>query len=50
MELKETLLMPKTEFEMRGNLNIKEPKFLEKWDKEDIYHKMNEGKDKEKFF
>ncbi len=47
MSLKDTLLMPKTDFEMRGNLNIKEPKFLEKWDKEDIYHKNNEGKDKE---
>ena len=45
MDLKSSLLMPKTNFEMRGNLNQKEPKYLEKRDKEDIYHKMNEGKD-----
>ena len=32
MEVKETLLMPKTGFEMRGNLNVKEPKVLAKWD------------------
>ena len=34
MELKQTLLMPKTNFEMRGNLANKEPKILEKWHKE----------------
>lgn len=45
MEVKDTLLMPKTSFEMRGNLNVKEPKVLEKWAKEDVYHKMNENKD-----
>ena len=32
MSLKETLLMPSTSFEMRGNLNLKEPKLIEKWD------------------
>ena len=29
MELKTTLLMPKTGFEMRGNLSHKEPKMVE---------------------
>ena len=29
MNYKDTLLMPKTEFEMRGNLPKKEPKYVE---------------------
>ncbi len=40
MEYKDTLLMPKTEFEMRGNLPKKEPRMQETWLKQDIYHKM----------
>ena len=40
MEYKETLQMPKTDFEMRGNLPTKEPKILEKWEKADHYHKI----------
>lgn len=43
-ELKETLLMPKTGFEMRGNLTMKEPKMLQKWDDEKLYEKMNENR------
>ena len=46
MDFKETLHMPKTDFEMRGNLPKKEPGILEKWEKEDHYHKIlakNEG-------
>ena len=31
MEYKDTLLMFKTDFEMRGNLNQKEPVLVEKW-------------------
>ncbi len=42
MEYKDTLLMPKTEFEMRGNLNKKEPFLQERWHKEDLYQKMQE--------
>ena len=43
MEIKKTLMMPKTNFEMRGNLANKEPKILEKWHKEQkIYEKMLE--------
>ena len=41
MEIKQSLLMPKTNFEMRGNLAQKEPKLIEKWEKQDIYNKMN---------
>lgn len=40
MELKKTLRMPKTNFEMRGNLAIKEPKLVEKWEKDGLYEKM----------
>ncbi|MFA7110938.1 MAG: class I tRNA ligase family protein [Bacilli bacterium] len=45
MELKDTLLMPKTGFEMRGNLCNKEPILVEKWQKDDVYHHMNENRD-----
>ena len=36
VEYKETLLMPKTDFPMRGNLPANEPKIQEKWDGMDI--------------
>ncbi len=50
MDYKETLLLPKTEFEMRGNLAKKEPLILEKWEKENIYAQMMEAhKDAEPF-
>ena len=32
VELKDTLLMPKTDFPMRGNLPNKEPNFLKHWE------------------
>ena len=44
MELKDTLLMMETNFEMRGNLNIKEPLLVKKWADEKVYNKMNEDK------
>ena len=40
MDFKNTLLMGKTEFEMRGNLAQKEPKILAKWYESDVYHKL----------
>ena len=40
MELKKTLLMPKTNFEMRGNLNQKEPILVKKWQDENLYEQM----------
>ncbi|HKM02766.1 MAG TPA: isoleucine--tRNA ligase [Bacilli bacterium] len=40
MKLKDTLLMPKTKFEMRGNLGIKEPLFVKNWQEEDLYALM----------
>lgn len=36
MEYKDTLLMPKTDFPMRGNLPANEPKIQEKWNEMDI--------------
>ena len=44
METKDSLLMPRTNFEMRGNLNQKEPILVKKWQENDIYHKMNENR------
>ncbi|MBF7022338.1 isoleucine--tRNA ligase [Staphylococcus kloosii] len=46
MDYKETLLMPKTDFPMRGGLPNKEPKIQEEWNNNDIYSKalaQNEG-------
>ncbi len=40
MDYKDTLLMPKTEFEMRGKLPSKEPKIQARWQKEQLYEKM----------
>lgn len=37
MEYKDTLLMPNTEFEMRGNLPKKEPIFQQKWNDQNVY-------------
>lgn len=42
MNLKDTLLMPKTEFEMRGNLPKKEPTYVERWQKSNMYEKVLE--------
>ncbi|MEJ9230685.1 isoleucine--tRNA ligase [Peribacillus butanolivorans] len=42
MEYKDTLLMPKTEFPMRGNLPKREPDIQEKWKEMDIYKKVQE--------
>jgi len=36
VEYKDTLLMPKTDFPMRGNLPVNEPKMQEKWNEMDI--------------
>lgn len=47
MELKDTLLMGKTGFEMRGNLSNKEPIMLKNWQEEQLYQKrleLNKGK------
>ncbi len=40
MEYKDTLLMPKTEFPMRGNLPKREPETQSKWEEMNIYEKV----------
>ena len=40
MDYKDTLLLPKTQFPMRGNLPQNEPKKYKKWDEEKVYDKM----------
>ena len=50
MEYKDTLHMPKTDFEMRGNLPKKELDILKKWEEDDHYHKiLDKNKDKTPF-
>ncbi len=50
MNYKDTLLMPKTEFEMRGNLPRKEPTYVERWQNAHMYEKVIEqNKDKQHF-
>ena len=40
MDYKDTLNMPKTDFEMRGNLARKEPGILAEWEKADHYNQI----------
>ncbi|MBU8877744.1 isoleucine--tRNA ligase [Bacillus sp. FJAT-29790] len=42
MDYKDTLLMPQTEFPMRGNLPKREPEIQEKWEEMNIYEKVQE--------
>jgi isoleucyl-tRNA synthetase len=40
MNYKDTLLMPKTEFKMRGNLPKKEPAYVSRWQENGMYEKV----------
>jgi len=40
LDYKDTLLMPKTDFPMRGNLTKKEPEIQQKWEENRIYEKV----------
>ena len=40
MEIKDTLLLPKTDFSMKADLPNKEPSILEKWKNDNIYYKL----------
>ena len=42
MNYKDTLLMPKTDFPMRGGLPNKEPQIQEMWDNDEQYRKALE--------
>ena len=50
MDYKDTLLMNKSKFEMRGNLNQKEPILVKKWEEEKIYENMNLNRKEAKEF
>ena len=45
MAIKDTLLMPRTNFEMRGNLTNKEPALISHWDDIKLYEKMNQNRE-----
>jgi isoleucyl-tRNA synthetase len=40
VDLKQTVNLPKTAFSMKANLPHTEPKLLERWEKEQLYHKI----------
>ena len=42
MNYKDTLLMPETSFQMRGNLPENEKLQREKWEEMDLYNKIRE--------
>jgi len=42
MDYRATLNLPKTSFKMKANLSQNEPLILKKWEKEDLYHKIQE--------
>ncbi|KIM05397.1 MAG: isoleucyl-tRNA synthase [Sulfurovum sp. AS07-7] len=44
MDFKETLLLPKTNFPMRGNLPTNEPKRYKKWFDENVYNQMKKNR------
>ena len=50
MDYKQTLLMNKSDFEMRGNLNQKEPVLVKKWEEEKVYENMNLNRKEAKEF
>ena len=50
MEYKDTLLMPKTDFPMRGNLPVKELEIQAKWEEMNIYKKVIERTADRPFF
>src|SRR5437588_6389172 len=44
VELKQTVNLPKTSFSMKANLPQAEPKMLERWEKEGLYHRIRESR------
>ncbi len=43
MDYRETLNLPATKFKMKANLTQKEPEYLKKWQKEDLYATVQEA-------
>ena len=50
MDYKDTLLLPKTDFPMRGNLPTNEPKRYQKWFDSDVYEQMKAKRDGAEMF
>ncbi|MBD3823289.1 MAG: isoleucine--tRNA ligase [Epsilonproteobacteria bacterium] len=50
MDYKETLLLPVTDFAMRGNLTQNEPLRYKKWDDQNVYEKMKKNRKGAKSF
>ena len=49
MDYRATLNLPQTSFKMKANLSQKEPMYLKRWEKEDLYGQLQErSKDKHK--
>ncbi len=48
MDYKESLNLPKTDFPMKANLTKKEPEMIKKWERENIFFKIIENRDKNK--
>ncbi len=44
-DYKDTLNLPKTQFEMRGNLPQREPKMLAQWAKSDLYQQIRKARE-----
>ena len=42
VDLKKTVNLPQTAFSMKANLPVAEPRMLEKWEKESLYHRIRE--------
>ena len=45
--IKDSIHLPQTPFPMKAHLQVREPEFIQFWEKKGIYHKMvkeNEGK------
>jgi isoleucyl-tRNA synthetase len=50
LELKDTINLPKTHFPMKANLPQNEPKWLEKWEKENLYGRLRAARKQAKIF
>jgi len=47
MEIKDSILLPKTEFSMKADLPKKEPMILDSWQKKNLYESLRkDSKDK----
>src|SRR5689334_21022785 len=44
VDLKQTVNLPKTSFSMKANLPTTEPKMLERWENEGLYHRIRESR------